>query len=75
MQGIASSLLALGCSLVSLAPVAFLSPTTPNMALSRGAVADKRALQLQVFRRNIFSVFLLLPEVSRQGGVTVLALP
>ena len=54
MQGTASSLLALA----SVASMAFLSPT--NMASpipsSRGAAADKRALQLQVFssQNNVY---------------------
>ena len=65
MQGTASSLLALGCSLVSLAPIAFLSPT-PNMALSRGAVADKRALQLQVFKK--ISSFFFGRSVTDRGA-------
>merc|ERR1712130_865713 len=45
MQGTASSLLAF-TSLASLTSMAFLSPAIPS--ISRGTVADKRALQLQV---------------------------
>ena len=53
MQGTASSLLALA----SVASMAFLSPTLASpIPSSRGAVADKRALQLQVFssQNNVY---------------------
>ena len=72
MQGTASSLLAV-VSAASLASMAFLSPTA-NMAasitsLGRGAaVADKRALQLQVFTKLFSPSFYFGQSVADRGA-------
>ena len=67
MQGTASSLLAV-VSAASLASMAFLSPTA-NMASGRGAaVADKRALQLQVFTKIFSPSFYFGQSVADRGA-------
>ena len=71
MPGTASSLLLTLASVANLASMALLSPATASpISSSRGTVADKRALQLQVFHKIIF-----MTGAEQTGGVTASVLP
>ena len=71
MQGTVSSLLAV-VSIASLASMAFLSPTANMANRGRGAaVADKRALQLQVFTKIIYGQSVADAGASHYPGCSV----